>query len=294
MRKCISLVLSAGLLIGGALLFAGADAADSAKVPDKARVPASADEARGPMLLDAVPMAAARKEKNPKRPELMPRVEEMQVGLEVLLHGKSLRTVEHLGKTYLPVPRVGAEYQIRVWNHGPRRIVAMVSVDGLSVINGEPASEAQPGYLVSPYSHILIKGWRRDLDTVAAFRFVDRDKSYANLVGKPENVGVIGLIAIEELAVRPLPRMEKQTGPAGKRAHAEVGSIGTEYGRDIDSRVYYVPFARSSNKRMITIYYDTVAELRKAGVPVNGRMPLPFPGDPPTFVPPPPGYKRGP
>jgi hypothetical protein len=190
------------------------------------------------------------------------------------------------------VSRLETEYEIRVCNRGPRRIAAIVSVDGLSVINGQPASESSPGYLVAPYSHILIKGWRRSLDTVAAFRFVDRSKSYASLMGREENVGVIGLIAIEE----ELPRLrlewkEKDAATSAvKRALGEVGETGTGYGRDRDSPAYYVPFVRSANKRTITLYYDTIDALRRAGVPVDRPQPIPFPGDG-DFTPPPPGHQ---
>jgi hypothetical protein len=219
-----------------------------------------------------------------------PRPYGMHVRLEVLVHGQPLPTVAYAGKTYLPVPRVGAEYEIRVWNDGPRRVVAVVSVDGLSVINGQPASEAQPGYIVAPHSHILIPGWRHSLNTVAAFRFVERGKSYAGLVGRPENIGVIGLVAFEELVSRPLPGLERDSiKAAAKRVPGLVGSIGTEYGREIDSRVYYVPFVRSGNRRAVTLYYDTVQALRDAGVPVDGAAPVPFPKDG-EFAPPPPGY----
>jgi hypothetical protein len=222
----------------------------------------------------------------------VPRPGAMSVGLEVLVDGSPLPTVPHEGRKYLPVPRVGAEYELRVWNHGPRRVTAIVSVDGLSVINGRPASESHPGYLVAPSSHIVIKGWRRDLDTVAAFRFVEREKSYANRIGRPENVGVLGLLAIEELAPRPRPELEKKDSfrSTDKPARAAVGGIGTEYGREIDSRVYYVPFVRSDRKKTVTIYYDTVEALRAAGVPVDRVPPIPFPADP-EFAPPPPGYK---
>jgi hypothetical protein len=215
----------------------------------------------------------------------------MHVRLEVLVHGRPLSTVAHAGKTYLPVSRVGAEYEIRVWNDGPRRIAAVVSVDGLSVINGKPASETQPGYLVGPRGHILIPGWRRSLNTVAAFRFVERGQSYAGRIGRPENIGVIGLVAFEEQASRPLPGLDRETIKAtAGRAQGLVGSIGTEYGREIDARVYYVPFVRSGNKRTITLYYDTAAALREAGVPVDGPAPVPFPQDG-EFAPPPPGYR---
>jgi hypothetical protein len=215
----------------------------------------------------------------------------MHVGLEVLVDGKPLPTISHAGKTYLPVPRLGQEYEIRVFNRGPRRIAAIVSVDGLSVINGKPASQDSPGYLVDAHSDILIKGWRRSMATVATFSFVDRADSYASRVGRPENVGVIGLLAIEEQVYRPLPREIDRAAPsAAKRLGEGAGSIGTGYGRDVDSEAYYVPFVRSNNRRVVTFYYDTEDALRRAGVIGDTwPLPVPFPGD--EFAPPPPGSK---
>jgi hypothetical protein len=221
---------------------------------------------------------------------VLPPVEAVRVDLEVLVDGQPLRTVYHAGRTYLPVPRLETEYEIRVWNRGFRRITAIVSVDGLSVINGQPASEVHPGYIVDPHSYIVIKGWRRNLETVAAFRFVDREKSYAYLMGRGENVGVIGLIAIEEKDWHPRPILEQKDHAKSdaRRVLSAVGGTGTGYGRDVDSAVYYVPFIRSANKRTITLYYDKVDTLRKAGVPVDSGYPVPFPGSS-EFVPPPPG-----
>jgi hypothetical protein len=215
----------------------------------------------------------------------------VKAGLEVLVDGRPLPTIQHEGKTFLPVPRVGAAYEVRVWNHGPRRVVAVVSVDGLSVINGRPATESGTGYIVAPYSSVVIKGWRRSLDAVAAFRFVEREKSCAGLSGRPEGIGVIGLVAIEEQVCRPRPALEKAdaAGSPARRV-ATVGSIGTEYGREIDSRVSYVPFVRSGNKEALTIYYDTPEALRAAGIPVDRPLPVPFPQDT-EFAPSPPGYK---
>jgi len=212
--------------------------------------------------------------------------------LEVLVGGQPLRTIAHAGKTYLPVPELGTEYEIRVSNHGPRRITAIVSVDGLSVINGKPASESHPGYIVDPGSSIRIKGWRRNMESVAAFRFEERAKSYAALMGWPENVGVIGLVAIEEMSWRNHLGLENKdaAAPATKRA-AESGSIGTGYGRDIDSSVTSVPFVRGPSRQSLTIWYDTTDALRRAGVPVDRPYPVPFPGDT-EFVPPPPGHRE--
>jgi hypothetical protein len=99
---------------------------------------------------------------------------------------------------------------------------------------------------------------------------------------------VIGLVAFEEEGsrLRPAPVEKGTAAPEARRTLGDTGSTGTGYGRDIDSRIYYVPFVRSANKRTVTIYYDTVEALRRAGLPVDGP-PVPFPKDPP-FVPPPP------
>jgi hypothetical protein len=296
-NKFLALV-ACGLL--GVFILAATEGPGQAEPPKKEPAPAARENLAGdrqaPLLLDASLKVAAKSapgNDNPQEREdvILPKPGMMRVALDILVDGRPLPTVQHAGKTYLPVPHMGEEYQIRVWNHGPRRVAAVVSVDGLSVITGQPASENGPGYLVAPYSH-LIKGWRRSLENVATFRFVERDKSYASLMGKPENVGVIGLVAFEERIIHPFPQLEKRdSAPAAKGFRTEVGSIGTEYGREIDSRAYYVPFLRSSNKQTMTLYYDTVEALRAAGVPVDRPLPVPFPGDF-KFAPPPPGYRE--
>jgi hypothetical protein len=244
-------------------------------------------------LLSTPALGVELKSSDPVGYIYLPR-ERPNVSLEVLVAGRPVPTIAHAGKTYLPVPRLGSEYQIRVHNFGSRRIVAIVSVDGLSVLNGKPASSAHPGYIVDAGNHIVIKGWRRDLDTVAAFSFEEREKSYAALVGRSENIGVIGLIAIEEQAHRPWPieGLKRSTAPAlPLKEYSDVGGTGTGYGRELDSHIYYVPFARSNNIRTLSIYYDTVEVLRRIGVPVDGpTTPIPFPGDT-EFVPPPPTYR---
>jgi hypothetical protein len=218
---------------------------------------------------------------------IRPRPVAMHVALEVLVDRRPLPSILHAGKTYLPVSRLGTEYEIRIWNHGPSHVVAVVSVDGLSVINGRPASENGPGYLIDPRSSIVIKGWRRNLETVAAFRFVEREKTYAAQTGRPENVGVIGLVAFEKNGGVSPPLEKRVAGlPGAGQACGEVGSIGTEYGRDLDSQVTYVPFVRGSNPRAITVYYDTVDALRVAGVPVGPPSLVPVHADF-EFAPPP-------
>lgn len=211
----------------------------------------------------------------------------MRVSMEILVEGVPERTITNQGRLYLPVRRMGTEYEIRVSNHGPRRVTAIVSVDGLSVIRGDPATESHPGYIVEPYGNVVIKGWRRDRETVAAFTFEDSERSYASKRGYPDNIGVIGLVAFEEYSspIRPLPQMDRAATNA-KKAESSLGGTGTGWGRDIDSHVIQVPFVRSSNKRTVTIYYDTVENLRRIGVYEDGYHPKPFPSDP-EYCPPP-------
>lgn len=220
---------------------------------------------------------------------LPPYRHEMRVGLEVLVDGRPLAAVRHQGRTYLPVPHLGVEYDLRVWNHGPRRIAAILAVDGLSVINGRPGSVHAPGYVVDPHSAVVIHGWRKDLQTVAAFRFEERQRSYASRMGYPDNVGVIALFAVEEQTWqhRPAPEPLSRRAEAGKSS-AVVGGTGTGYGRDVDSPARYVPFVRSTNTRTIVLFYDTVAALRRAGVPVDNRLPI----TETDFAPPPPRWDR--
>jgi hypothetical protein len=277
MRSAPWALLTSTLLLGSSLAWAGvgpAGPAGSAGVAPAALVPSE-------------PYATAPGDPVDRRPPrdrdefVLPPWDGLRVGLEVLVDGRPLRTVCHKGRTYLPVPRLGVEYEIRVWNQGPRRVTAIVSVDGLSVINGRPASRDHPGYIVAPRSDILIKGWRRDRDTVAAFSFEEREKSYASRVGHPENIGVIGLVAIEEMGCRFEPILEKKDAAvsSARGACEAPGGTGTGYGRDVDSRVYHEVFVRSDNKRTATLYYDTADALRKAGIPVDDPSPVPFPRD---------------
>jgi hypothetical protein len=243
-----------------------------------------------------VPTSAAQltwREIGPPERVIVPPLSAMRVSMDILVNGQPVRTVSHHGRLYLPVARYGAEYQIRVTNHGPRRVVAIVSVDGLSILNGQPARDSHPGYVVAAHSSVVIPGWRRDMNRVAAFTFEEREQSYAYRLGYPGNIGVIGLVAFEEWTREPpRPLLERREGADFLRAapvREPAGDLrsGTGWGRDLESHIYYVSFVRSANRRTITMYYDTAHNLRRLGVPVDGPWPTPFPADP-EFCPPPP------
>lgn len=117
-------------------------------------------------------------------------------------------------------------YIIRVTNPTAARIEAVVSVDGLDVIDGLAANfRTKRGYVVPPYGEVRIEGFRTSASQVAAFRFSSVPRSYAGRKGVPRNIGVIG-VAIFEEAARPVmiqPYRQAPPPPVADRYRAPVG-----------------------------------------------------------------------
>jgi hypothetical protein len=102
------------------------------------------------------------------------------------------------GRTYV-IGESGRRYTLSVRNLTDSRLEIVLSVDGLDVIDGRPASVEKPGYVVGPGGRLEVDGFRRSLDSVAAFRFGSVRDSYANRrYGDTRNVGVIGAAVFHE------------------------------------------------------------------------------------------------
>jgi hypothetical protein len=112
-------------------------------------------------------------------------------------YGRQLPTYALRGRTYV-LGNQGARYQIRVRNHTPRRIEAVVSVDGRDAIDGKQATTRKRGYIVSPYGEVSIDGFRVSMESVATFRFSSVADSYAGRMGDARDVGVIGVAVYTE------------------------------------------------------------------------------------------------
>ena len=101
----------------------------------------------------------------------------------------------------------GRRYSIVLRNETDYRLEAVMSVDGLDVMDGQPASLGKRGYILQPHQRIVIDGWRRSMQTVAAFRFSSVANSYAERKhGDSRNVGVIGVAIFNEQGTDPLAR----------------------------------------------------------------------------------------
>lgn len=108
-----------------------------------------------------------------------------------------------VGKRFV-VGSPGKAYTIVVKNRCRSRVEVVLSVDGLDVMDGRPASFAKRGYLIAPGDTLEVKGWRSGWDTVARFEFSSVGASYANQRhGDARNVGVIGLAVFGEKGVDP-------------------------------------------------------------------------------------------
>ena len=105
---------------------------------------------------------------------------------------------------YWVAGRPGANYAVEIHNRLGERVLAVTSVDGVNVVSGETANWNQTGYVLNPEETYQITGWRKSDTEVAAFTFTDSPNSYAELTGRPANVGVIGVAIFRE---RPAPRV---------------------------------------------------------------------------------------
>ena len=127
--------------------------------------------------------------------------------IEIVHEGRVLRQIDHQGHAFLEAPPEG-DYTIRVTNTKRRarfpdsptnRQLAVISVDGINIVDGEKAAFGGPGYVVLPGQTINIPGWRRTDSEVAKFQFKREEDSYSAQTGKgTSNTGVIGVAVFDE------------------------------------------------------------------------------------------------
>ena len=230
--------------------------------------------------------------------------------------GHLLPVVWHGGRHYV-AGQPGHEYEVRLRNNGDERVLAVTSVDGVNVISGETASPGQSGYVLNRYDALSVAGWRKSMSRTAAFYFTALPDSYAARTNRPHDVGVIGVALFREgrryrLHERDAEIAPQAPAPSADRARAEnrAGSapseqsaagaydgvvqsprvqekLGTGHGRSEWSSASYTQFERASRTpdEIVTIYYDSHANLVASGVlppPMHPHGPRAFPAG---FVP---------
>ncbi len=139
--------------------------------------------------------------------------------------GRSRKLSTHYWKRgRIVVGKKGQKYSLVLKNLSRSRLEAVMSVDGLDVIDGKPASIKKRGYIVAPGKKLEVKGFRTSEDAVAAFRFSSVPHSYANLRhGNTRNVGVMGLAVFSEKGVDPWGNQYQEVQQrGGARAFSEA------------------------------------------------------------------------
>lgn len=103
------------------------------------------------------------------------------------------------GQDYHVAGRHGERYELVYVNRSQRNYELVATVDGLDVLTGKTGSIRNDGYLLRPGERLVIDGFRKNDREVAAFRFSNKDRAYANNTpaGDARNVGVIGTALFE-------------------------------------------------------------------------------------------------
>ena len=117
--------------------------------------------------------------------------------VEILANGHPLQEYFEKGKHYIEA-RKGTEFSLRIKNNGFKRILAVPSVDGLSVLDGKEAGEESSGYIINGYDSLTIDGWRVSDSEVRKFFFSNPEESYAKRKSNGDNLGVIGIAIYRE------------------------------------------------------------------------------------------------
>lgn len=123
--------------------------------------------------------------------------------VRVIVNGRSIKLYSHEGQLWAE-GRKGSEFELEFVNKTNTRVEIVPSVDGLSVMDGNPCGVDSDGYLVEAHSSIRIPGWRLNNNNVAAFVFKDKENSYISQIGGDvkKSAGVIGFMVFEEKVVQ--------------------------------------------------------------------------------------------
>lgn len=126
-------------------------------------------------------------------------------------------------------------YILRITNPTPNRIEAVVTVDGLDVVDGENGDLRKRGYVVPPYGETRIEGFRTSQADVATFRFSAVTDSYAGKKGKARNVGVIAVALFEEEAAQQII-VPEPVQPNYRQPYDYEDDLDVESSRGVPSR----------------------------------------------------------
>lgn len=199
------------------------------------------------------------------------------VDVNIIVDGEELDKIYGKSNVWFvsPHPSESRPYLIRIKNKSSRRITVEVTVDGISVMNGQTGTSGG-GYIVNGNSSLDIKGWRRGMDAVAQFVFTNDNTSYAGLTRRPRDIGTITVTAFAEYE-KPKVTFRPAVLNSVKRGYgtttmdwsccATSCKTGTGYGAEVQDSVVSVDFEKDLMSKIVLVYkYDHQASLAQSGV----------------------------
>ena len=227
--------------------------------------------------------------------------------MEVFVHGKHIKEYIHQNKTYVE-GRKNSTFSIKLRNNSSEKALFVLTIDGLSVIDGKDASFDSRGYIINGYDSMIVNGWRVNDNEVAQFFFSSPDESYRKRMSKGNNLGILGLAVFTEKE-KYQPTIIKEYIPYypayprypnypytpvypywGTTSYTATGAnttnntdcsyyasqenqnLGTGWGKKESSKVVSTNFDRKEKPNTIfEIFYNTREQLEKIGINFTRR-----------------------
>ena len=209
---------------------------------------------------------------------------------------------QHRGEIFIE-GRTNSWYEIELVNYTNVETLAVLSVDGVGVVDGESASYDSRGFVLQPFGRTTVPGWLQSSEQAAKFVFSNVGKSYAHQTGKGGNPGVIGAAFFPGLprytstnptiwvAPRTVNTMQtwgmNTTGPTWQTQHMASSdmrvasntasgisnSVGTAWGESVDYATTSSSFQKASNtpSAVIILRYDSADNLQAMGIRLKDR-----------------------
>jgi hypothetical protein len=118
--------------------------------------------------------------------------------VQVLVGGRPLPQDIVSGERRVEAVR-GAEYELRLTNPLPDRVVVAVSVDGLNVIDARHTTPWDASkWVIHPHGTLTLSGWQVGSDRARRFYFTTERDAYATRIGRPGDFGVITAVFYRE------------------------------------------------------------------------------------------------
>ncbi len=156
--------------------------------------------------------------------------------MEILIDGRPVPQYPARGTVYIEALE-GKDYAIRLYNPFDVRVAVALSVDGLNTIDARRTSAGDARkWVLGPHETMVISGWQTDMNHARTFVFTSEQESYAQWLGKTQNVGIISAVFFRERVARVepivIPPTDLRNQPEAQRgAGAPAGAASQDSSR---------------------------------------------------------------